>query len=205
MDEKDRIEAFRAQQGRRAEAVLAAREAGSGARTESGPLLGGLRHGVLALREQAVAAVAEIDVELLALLQQRRALVHRVRVAEDALHGSWRAEHRRRQVPPAELVPVVPRVREVLRGLALRVALVELLEALARASQQVSSGSLGQVRGGVSDGDLTVEELVQLLGQQGYGVAGRASQTVSNALQVEVRAGRVVKTGHGRYRSADHR
>ncbi len=135
---------------------------------------------------------------LLALLERRRELAGRVRAAEEAVHGTWRAERRRHWVTPADLAPVVPKVREVVRGPVLRSLLVELLEAIAGAARTLGPGEAG---GAAGADELTVDELVQLLGQQGYGVTGRPSHTVSNALAVEVRAGRVVRVGRGRYRT----
>ncbi len=48
--------------------------------------------------------------------------------------------------------------------------------------------------------EVTVRELVAWLGDQGYEVPGRVSKVVSDGLRWEVRRGRVVRVGRGRYR-----
>lgn len=48
-------------------------------------------------------------------------------------------------------------------------------------------------------GSATVPELVDRLAMYGFGVGGRPSKTVSDALRWEVRHGRVLQHGRGRY------
>jgi hypothetical protein len=52
---------------------------------------------------------------------------------------------------------------------------------------------------------LSVSELHRLLVAHGVGVGGRASQSISGALRVEVSRGRVDRVGWGQYRAASLR
>jgi hypothetical protein len=48
--------------------------------------------------------------------------------------------------------------------------------------------------------ELSVAQLVQTLSDRGYVIAGRASKVISDSLRWEIRRGRVVRLGRGRYR-----
>jgi hypothetical protein len=48
-------------------------------------------------------------------------------------------------------------------------------------------------------GSLTVRELVGAVERRGFSLGGRPSKTVSDALRWEIRRGRVVRVGRGRY------
>ena len=52
-------------------------------------------------------------------------------------------------------------------------------------------------------GSATVAELRADLEADGFRVDGRASRTIPDAFRAEVRRGRVVRTGHGRYAVGD--
>ncbi|MGF1598489.1 MAG: hypothetical protein ACFCVK_16425, partial [Acidimicrobiales bacterium] len=51
----------------------------------------------------------------------------------------------------------------------------------------------------MATGEVTVAELVEAVTAAGYALAGRASKVISDALRWEVRRGRVVRLGRGRY------
>jgi hypothetical protein len=68
-----------------------------------------------------------------------------------------------------------------LRGRALRFVLVEEL---------------------MNRAEMTVAEMAATVAAQGYRLPGRPSKTISDALRWEVRRGRVVRLGRGRYRYA---
>lgn len=48
-------------------------------------------------------------------------------------------------------------------------------------------------------GVVSVEELVESLAHQGFSIRGRPSKTVSDALRTDVKIGRVIRRGRGRY------
>ena len=48
-------------------------------------------------------------------------------------------------------------------------------------------------------GLLTVRQMVEAMEAEGFSVGGRPSKTVSDALRWEVRRGRVMRVGRGRY------
>jgi hypothetical protein len=48
-------------------------------------------------------------------------------------------------------------------------------------------------------GPLTVRQLARAVEQEGFGIEGRPSKTISDALRWEVAHGRVVRLGRGRY------
>lgn len=60
---------------------------------------------------------------------------------------------------------------------------------------------LADHRGGLTTGELTTGELVRELERRGWSLEGsRPGKAVSDALRWEVRRGRVVQVGRGRYR-----
>jgi hypothetical protein len=159
------------------------------------PAMGQLRTELLALRAEASSALADADDRLRAAALDRLAAADRVRRSNRALAGTGKIVDRRTgQViaqygrPRAEQfgdpVPAASSL-EAVRGEELRCLLVEMLELLARPA--------------------SVGELVRLLAYHRFTTTGRASQTVANALAVEVRAGRVLKVGRGRYAVARSR
>jgi hypothetical protein len=147
---------------------------------------GDTRDAVDALRREAASDLRALDEELGAVLARRRALVARVAAADRALHGVWRADKRRRRaIRPApltrapEMSSAHPDDLERLVGPALRDELLDLLAA--------------------ARGPVAVHELVAMLTGSGVLVAGRPSQTIANALAVEVRRGAVVRVRRGVY------
>jgi hypothetical protein len=61
------------------------------------------------------------------------------------------------------------------------------------------------------NGPATIVDLIEALEYQGFGIPGRVSKTVSDALRWEIAHGRVQRLGHGRYgpdempRATEHR
>jgi len=155
---------------------------------------GWFRDALLERRAEAEAELDQVDAQLATATRRRRQLVTRIRNCNLALVGtneirdpqtgelrqvlSWARRIPFHDPPP----PVEPRRARLVSGRTLRSALLDLLE--------------------VTDQQLTITELHRLLRLRDLIPVGRPSQTISNALMVEVRAGRVERTERGRYRLA---
>ncbi len=155
---------------------------------------GWFRDELIAQRGQAERELAEVDAQLAAATRRRRQLTTRIRNCNLAIVGTSEIRDRDtgelvqllpwgKRIPFHDpLPPIEPRRARIVSGSTLRAALLDLLE--------------------VTDQQLTIAELHRLLRLRSLLPAGRPSQTISNALQVEVRAGRVERTARGRYRLA---
>jgi hypothetical protein len=139
------------------------------------------------IRDEAQAALDDADARLRQAAIDRMAAADRIRLANRALAGHGRiidahgneVQYLRRRTLQAREPVVEPEGLDVLRGEALRDALVDLL---------VTIGT-----------PVTVNDLHRFLVAHGFTVAGRPSRTISNALGVEVRAGTVRRVARGRY------
>lgn len=144
--------------------------------------MGELRDEVLALRSAAETALAEADDELRRAADTRLAAVTRLRACNRALVGTGQVAGRQYLLRRSDAVddPLPdPIDLEVIGGEELRELLVDLLRAVGR--------------------PMTVAELVRLVAAHGYRPPGRATQSVSNALRVEVRWATVRRVERGTY------
>lgn len=164
---------------RRAE-QLVARPGASGA-------MGELAGEVLVLRAEAQRQLDEANARLRSAANDRLAAAARIRQCNRALVGTGQVHDaagrlvqyfRRRSDAVADPLPEGWSLA-IIGGEDLRLVLLDLLELLERPAK--------------------VGELVRLLAFHGFTTNGRPSQTVSNALAVERRAGRVRRLGRGTY------
>jgi hypothetical protein len=148
---------------------------------------GRLRDDVLELRSEAEAALADADGRLRQAAADRLAAAERIRACNRALLGTGTV-----QTDDGGTILVVPRPSgafddpppdpsglRLLRGRELREAVLDALRILARPA--------------------TIAELRRVLAAHGCAPAGRASQTISNALRIAVRDGLVARTARGQY------
>jgi hypothetical protein len=149
---------------------------------------GDARDAVLELRAEAEAALAAADARLRAAADDRLAAVARIRACNRALLGTGEAiDSRSGKIvrygwPSSDGFhdpPPDPATLELIDGEELRDELVGILGAIGRPA--------------------AVGELVRLLGMHGFRAPGRASQSVSNALRVELRAKNVERVARGTY------
>jgi hypothetical protein len=149
---------------------------------------GDKRDAVLELRAEAEAALADADARLRAAADDRLAAAARIRACNRALVGTGLAadprtgdvvQYLRRRSDSFEDPLVDPSTLEVLEGEELRDAVVGLLETLSRPA--------------------TVAELARLLAAHGFRPRGRPSQSISNALRVEMRWSTVERVARGTY------
>jgi hypothetical protein len=140
------------------------------------------------VRAEAEAALAAADSRLRAAADDRIAAAARIRACNRALLGTGEAIDSRsgkvvrygwpRSDGFDDPLPD-PATLELIGKEELRDQLVEILRAIGRPA--------------------SVAELVRLLGIHGFRAPGRASQSVSNALRVEVRAKNVERVARGTY------
>jgi hypothetical protein len=149
--------------------------------------MGALADEVLTLRDEAERQLEDADGRLRSAAEDRLAAMARIRQCNRALVGTGQVcdatgnvvqYFRRRSDSFADPLPD-GWSRAVIGGEELRLVLLDVLELLGRAA--------------------SVGELVRLLAFHGFTTAGRPSQSVSNALSVELRAGRVQRVGRGVY------
>jgi hypothetical protein len=156
--------------------------------------MGALRLAVVELQREAEAALIDADARLRSAAHDRLDAVERLERCQRALLGTgqivdrrtgMRRQYLRRRRVGIEDPVDTGDIEVVLAGEELRNALVDLLE------------TVGET--------LSVSELHRLLVAHGVGVGGRASQSISGALRVEVSRGRVDRVGWGQYRAASLR
>jgi hypothetical protein len=156
--------------------------------------MGPLRRAVVELQREAEAALIDADARLRSAARDRLDAVERLERCQRALLGTgqivdpgtgMRRQYLRRRRAGIDDPVDTGDVGVVLAGEELRNALVDLLEIIGE--------------------PLSVRELHRLLVAHGVGVGGRASQSISGALRVEVSRGRVERVGWGEYRAASMR
>jgi hypothetical protein len=149
---------------------------------------GNKRDAVLELRAEAEAALADADDRLRAAADDRLAAANRIRACNRALVGTGQVIDRRTGASTQYLVrrsdsfedPLPdPAELEVVAGEELRDIVVGLLQTLSR--------------------PVTVAELVRLVAAHGFRPSGRPSQSISNALRVEMRWSTVKRVARGTY------
>ncbi len=149
---------------------------------------GDKRDAVLELRAEAEATLADADERLRAAADDRLAAAARIRACNRALVGAGQTidrrtgalvQYLRRRSDAFDDQLPDPSTLEMIEGEELRDLLVGILQALERPA--------------------TVAELVRLVAAHGCRPSGRASQSISNALRVEVRASAVRRVAHGTY------
>jgi hypothetical protein len=155
---------------------------------------GATRDELLRRRQFTEQLLTDTDRELDELVARRRALAARIEACTLAIAGTgWieagASRPRRQRLPGRRVRPVPDPMPAVhpgesapLSGHPLRLAVDALLQAIGRA--------------------LDLREVERLLRLQGVVVAGRPSQTLTNALRPALADGSIVRVGRGRYRRA---
>jgi hypothetical protein len=154
------------------------------------PATGSLRAELLALRAEAKRALADADARLRAAALDRVAAAERIRRAGRALAGTG-------QRVDAETGEVVQYLRRM--SVASPDPLPDAADLDVVAGEDLRDLVVGILQ--VVGEPLGVADLVRVLAAHGFTPPGRPSQTVSNALGVEVRRGAVERVARGRYRS----